>query len=351
MTDQLAITHDDLQRAVAAVQLSPAQGTAIWEQLRLAPAAPPEARAAASSDSRPRLAFENVLYYVGGLIVIGAMTLFMSLGFSSFGSGGLFLISIAYIVSFVSGANYLYFRRELHVPGGLLATAAVTVVPLAVVSFLHVSGIAAGNDFWDRSLSAEALTIVAAIVAMWRFPFAFLAVPLALAFWMLVDDLLGRVFPSDTWSREPHVALAVGAVLITVAFLLDRRTRIDYAYWLYLVAMSALAIGVTDAVDPWNSDVGTGALWVVLMLVTMSTGVLLQRRVFLVFGGLGLFAYIGNLAWEIFAGSLVLPFVLTGVGRAVIATGIWFQRNRDRLETFAMAHLPEVITSNLPTQR
>ena len=44
----------------------------------------------------PSFDFTHVLYYMGGLIAIGAMTLFMNLGWESFGGWGIFCISLAY---------------------------------------------------------------------------------------------------------------------------------------------------------------------------------------------------------------------------------------------------------------
>lgn len=44
-----------------------------------------------NSANTPRFDFTHVLYYLGGMIAIGAMTLFMNLGWESFGGMGLFL--------------------------------------------------------------------------------------------------------------------------------------------------------------------------------------------------------------------------------------------------------------------
>ena len=51
---------------------------------------------AAQSQDVPRFTFTHVLYYLGGLIAIGAMTLFMNLGWESFGGAGIFFISLLY---------------------------------------------------------------------------------------------------------------------------------------------------------------------------------------------------------------------------------------------------------------
>ncbi len=44
----------------------------------------------------PSFDFTHVLYYLGGLVAIGAMTLFMNLGWESFGGWGIFFIYLAY---------------------------------------------------------------------------------------------------------------------------------------------------------------------------------------------------------------------------------------------------------------
>ena len=59
--------------------------------------------------------------------------------------------------------------------------------------------------------------------------------------------------------------------------------------------------------------------------------VLLQRRVFVVFGAFGVFDYVGHLAWEIFEDSLLFPFVLSAVGLSIIALGILYAKNCDKI--------------------
>jgi hypothetical protein len=86
-----------------------------------------------------------------------------------------------------------------------------------------------------------------------------------------------------------------------------------------------------------------------LTLVFLS--VLLQRRVFIVFGSLGVFGYVGHLAWEIFEDSLLFPFVLSAVGLAIIALGILYARNRERLEREMLSRVPEGLRRLLPHER
>ena len=48
------------------------------------------------SADTPSFRVTHILYYLGGLIAIGAMTLFMTLGWEQFGGWGLFFIAFAY---------------------------------------------------------------------------------------------------------------------------------------------------------------------------------------------------------------------------------------------------------------
>ncbi|CAD5279234.1 conserved membrane hypothetical protein [Alteromonas sp. 38] len=76
--------------------------------------------------------FTHVLYYLGGLIAIGAMTLFMNLGWVSFGGIGIVFISLFYAAVGIKLAN-VFKVKGLFVPVGLCATFVVVLTPLAVI--------------------------------------------------------------------------------------------------------------------------------------------------------------------------------------------------------------------------
>jgi hypothetical protein len=73
--------------------------------------------------------------------------------------------------------------------------------------------------------------------------------------------------------------------------------------------------------------------------------------VFVVFGAMGVFGYVGHLAWEIFEDSLLFPFVLSTTGLAKIALGILYARNRDRIEEAVVRAVPTGIRRLLPMER
>ena len=56
-------------------------------------------------------------------------------------------------------------------------------------------------------------------------------------------------------------------------------------------------------------------------------GAAIGRRIFTVLGALGVAGYLGYLSHVLFKDSLMFPFALTGLGLALVALGIWWQRH------------------------
>jgi Ca2+/Na+ antiporter len=76
-------------------------------------------------------------------------------------------------------------------------------------------------------------------------------------------------------------------------------------------------------------------------------GAILGRRVFAVFGGLGIAGYLGHLSWSLFKDSLVFPVALSLIGFAIIWLGVLWQRHEARwavqLRGFVPGPLRELI--------
>jgi hypothetical protein len=132
------------------------------------------------ASGRSRFDLSNVAYCFGALVVNSAMGWFMS---EAPGSGvGIFSIALAYAGVFVV-AGWALRGRGLRVPGGLLATLAVCMVPLAVYGFERGTGMWMQADpgqyeeffDWIRGgwFVMAAATVAAALVALrfFRFPF------------------------------------------------------------------------------------------------------------------------------------------------------------------------------------
>ncbi len=131
-TTAVPVRLQDLQDAVAAGAISQAQAHTLWARF-CATGSPslPVQHGGALPRSGPGFGFVNVLYYFGGMVAIGAMTLFMTLGFQAMGAAGLLAIGLAYALACLKVADH-FKAKGLTVPAGILATLAVCLVPLVV---------------------------------------------------------------------------------------------------------------------------------------------------------------------------------------------------------------------------
>jgi hypothetical protein len=71
--------------------------------------------------------------------------------------------------------------------------------------------------------------------------------------------------------------------------------------------------------------------------------VFLGRKVYAVFGVIGIAIYLGDLASKVFKDSLLFPFALSAIGVAVIAAGLFYYRRQDKIAAWLDATMPEAI--------
>lgn len=344
----MRVSRKDFEWAAERGKVSASQVEEMWRAL--------EER----GSGRSRFDLPNVAYYFGALVVISAMTWFVTLGWERFGGGGIMVIALIYAVAFGAAGALLWRKRDLRIPGGLLVTAAVCMTPLAVYGFERMSGLwiqeTPGDyeDFYQWISGGwffmEATTVVAGLAALRFFRFSFLIAPVAFALWFMSMDLTPLIYGTDYYDESGYqtVSLVFGIVLLFAAFLIDRCSEEDYAFWGYLFGMMTFWGGLSLLGE--GSEVG----WFVYGLVNLGLillSVLLQRRVFVVFGAIGVFGYVGHLAWEIFEDSMLFPFALSAIGLAVIALGILYARNRERIERAVVGVMPESIRQILPNSR
>ncbi|MBZ0222350.1 MAG: hypothetical protein K8F35_04920 [Dokdonella sp.] len=299
---------------------------------------------------QPSFRFTHILYYFGGLIAIGAMSLFMTLGWEQLGGWGLCFIAIAYIVLAVSLTEYLLGRKRLAIPAGITAALAVAIVPLAVYGLQEGLGWwAQGRVYRDyhvyidwRWIMMELATLAAGAVALWRYRLPFLLMPVAVTLWYMSMDIVPFLLGDAdySWDLRRWVSLWWGLAMILVAFWIHLRSRSgkDYPFWIYLFGVLAFWGGLTSMDS--NSELGKFAYFCI-NLGMIGVGALLSRRVFVVFGGIGAAIYLGHLARTIFKDSLLFPLALSAIGLGVIYLGILWQRNEQRIVARIRALLPE----------
>ncbi len=308
----------------------------------------------------PQFNLANVAYYFGALIIIFGMAFYLTLAWERLGGGGIFILACIYILIFVMAGKYLWFKRNLKIPGGLLISVAVCIVPLAIYGLQRMLGIWPDGDpgnyrnyhIWIKAswFYMEVGTIMAALLALRWIRFPFLTLPIAYSLWYLSMDLTPLIFGKEqfTWNQRCLVSFWFGIVNLIVAFLIDRRmsrSQGDFAFWLYLSGLMAFWGGLTFM----NSGDELGRfLYFLINLFLILLSVLLRRRVFVVFGGLGIITYLGHLSYTVFKDSLLFPIALSGVGLLMILGGVQYQKYSTTWEAWLHHSLPEFLLQLLP---
>lgn len=343
----MQLQKEDLSWAAAQGLLNAGQADELWAAL--------EQRSA----GRPKFDAANVLYYFGALIIIGAMSFFMTLGWETFGGRGIFFVSAGYAVIFVLCGHQLW-KREMFVPGGLLITVAVCMAPLAIYGLEQWTG------FWPQEskgtyrdyhiwvsgswIVMELGTILAALLALRAYPFPFLTAPIAFSMWYMSMDLTPLIFGESyfSWEQRKLVSAWFGLGMLLVSYVVDRRMKQDFSFWLYLFGLMIFwgALSSMDSGSELNRFI-----YCLINLGLIVLSVLLERRAFIVFGALGVFGYLGHLAWQVFEDSLLFPFALTALGLALIGLGVAYQRHRAGIHQAILGVVPAQLLWLLPGER
>jgi hypothetical protein len=347
----MKIDKQDLDWAASQGLITQPQADTLWQAL-----------SSHVTDERPQFNFANVAFYFGALIIISAMTWLMSLAWESFGGGGIFLLAIAYGFCFTLAGSSLYFRQNLKVPGGLLFAVAVCMTPLAIYGLQRWTGFWVQGDpgtyrdyyVWVKGswFLMELGTIIVGLIALLFVRFPFLTAPIAFSLYFMSMDLTPLIFGKNdfTWNQRLLVSMWFGIACIVVAYLVDiriRRRNGDFAFWLHLFGLMAFWFGITLM---GNSNEFQKFIYCLINLGLMLLSVVLRRKVFIVFGAMGVFGYLSHLAYSVFKDSLLFPFALTVLGLSIIYLGVLYQRQSRNIERLFEGLLPQNVRQFFPRE-
>jgi len=102
----------------------------------------------------------------------------------------------------------------------------------------------------------------------------------------------------------------------------------DFAFWCYLFGLMAFWGGLTSMDS--DSEVNR-FIYLLVNIGLIAIALFLKRSAFLVFGAMGVYAYIGHLAYTVFEDSFLFPFVLAFLGLTMILVTVWAQSYLRRL--------------------
>ena len=331
----MKITKQKLELAVAEEIISQAQAEKLFDFLKSLPS------------TGPIFDLTHVLYYLGGLIAIGAMTLFMNLGWESFGGWGIFFISLAY-----AGIGFKlaeHFQKKGHaIPAGICATFVVALTPLAIYGLQQAMGWWPDASIYREYhqyikwhwLYLELGTLAVGIIISWVYRYPFLQMPIAVTLWYMSMDIAAMLADGrPDFELRALVSMYFGLAMTLTAFWVDIRSSKsgDYAFWLYLFGVIAFWGGMTS--QDSDSEIAK-FIYCCINLLLIGIGVTLVRRVFVIFGAIGCALYLGHLADEVFKDSWLFPIALTAIGLGIIYLGLLWQKNENTITNKVRAYLP-----------
>lgn len=189
----------------------------------------------------------------------------------------------------------------------------------------------------------EFATLAAGTIALWRYRLPFMVMPVAVTLWYMSMDLTPFLFGGDAAQffsdRGKLVSMWFGIAMTLVAFWVDVRSlkSKDFAFWLYVYGVLTFWGGLSsmDSNSEFNKF-----LYCCINLSLIALGAALSRRVFAVFGGIGVALYLGHLSHTVFKDSMLFPVALTAIGLLVVAAGVYWQRHETRIGTWLRSFLP-----------
>lgn len=356
--DARRFNEGDLVAARDAGVLTGASHAALVAFLRKRQEDTAEHRVESRQPHSPAVRFDltHVLWYAGSLVVMLAMGVFTTEAFNRLGGAALAATGVLYGAGFLALCHYLWHVRGLRTPGGLAATVAVAMVPLAIYGIQDMQGFWPGSDGgpghfrdffpWINSswVWMELGTIAAAALVLYFYPFPFITFVAAVALWFLSMDLAGWFTPGRVADFELRrdVSFWFGLALVLVAWIIDLRwrSRGDFAFWLHLAGAAAFWGGLSwrESSSEWNAF-----LYCLINIGLVLFSVLADRRIYAVLGGLGIAIYLGHLAYDVFEDVLWFSFALSGIGVAIIGLGLLYHKHHDALIRAVDAWLPEAV--------
>lgn len=348
----IQLSRQQLDDAVVRQIVSATQAEQLWKLWQTNPAVGIEAA---------RFQFSHILYYFGGLLAMGAMSVFMTMGWNRYGPWALTAIAVCYGFLVWKVGDWLLRDKQQSIPAGILFALVIVLVPLAMYGFFL------GMGWWPEDthfrdyhaysrwywLFLELGTLAAGCLLFWCYRLPFILMPLAVTLWYFSMDAAGWLilgmhsspdsysfYSGAEWEFRKWFSVAFGLAQLVFAGLVDYRSRRgpDYAFWLYLFGLIAFWGGLTSL----NSDSELGKfIYCLINVGLILAGAVLGRRMFAVFGGIGVYAYLGHLAGRVFRDSMMFPLALSVLGLVIIALGVWWHKHGEALGNQLRQHLPQ----------
>jgi hypothetical protein len=347
----MQIDPDTLREAVDRGVLTEPEARALWAHLEAE-----QAQAGGQASTGAPLAWLQPpmpawSLALAALLVAVASAFAILVAFDRFAWTGLAVTAATLSGSLLAAGRHRH-RRSGGALADLFISAAVLLSAVAVHGLVRAlghgtadTGLPLADWLLGPWLPVHATAIAAAALGIRSFRVPFLSAVIAAATWFAAQDAAPVLFGEDpAWGQRALLSSLSGVVLLAAGLAVDRRTREDHAFWLYLPGLLAFSAGLTTLQAESHLSL---ALVVVLHLGLVAASLLLQRRSFAVAGALGLAAVAGHLADDLLDAK-ALSFALTAIALGVIGLGLLYHLRREQLEVRLAALVPARLRRLLP---
>jgi hypothetical protein len=285
-------------------------------------------------DRVPRFDPPNVLWYFGAISATVAANAVVAGTGAAHRGAWIFLVALVFLAS-AAALSAAALRLGLWIPAGVLAAAAVGLVPAAVVGFEHLIGTWPNDPraldpfrgFVGSLFTVTAVTAAAGLLAFWLVRFAFVLLAVAVSGVLGIQLLLPALVTHPGVSDHMTTLIVTGAAFVVVGMLNDARRHRRAAFWWHVVGLFAVAnglvyyVGVNPVLPGHHSAVWA---WVAMLLVGAALVVAsfpIARATWAAFGVAGLYApalhYVGEAS-----GAWRAPLLMVFVSLGLIVAGI-----------------------------
>jgi hypothetical protein len=351
----MQLSREALRQAVERGILTAPEADALWTHLAgepeavtrgpwaAAPVASPPFSAAAQAAPWKPLAAALAVAVVAAALLLGA--------FDRYGFGGLAVAAGTLAGTLLAAGRHRHLKSGGAL-GHVFISSAVLFATLAVHGLVRALGhgtVVGGGALRDWLLGSwfpvQATAVAATVLALRSFRIPFLSAILAASIWFAAQDAAPVLFGDDPgWGQRALLSALTGLVLLAAGLAVDRRTRDDHAFWLYLPGLLALSGGLVT----WHAASESAVLAVlVINAALVLASLLLQRRSFAVAGALGMAAAAGHLADDLLDAQ-ALSFALAAIALAVIGLALLYHLHHHRLERLLASRVPPPLRRLLP---
>ncbi len=337
------IQQHDMTDAVNAKLISSEQASQLWSFWQT------------QHKDTPGFNLTHVMYYFGGILAISAVTLFVTQAWEHWRGMPLFICSvILFAIGFLLSRYFI--KTNLVIPAGIMSTFSLAVVPLAVYNIQVVLGffpdqIYQYHGFHDwinwRWMPMEVITLFVGVVMLYLYNFPFLLFPVSICLWYMSMDLFCLLTMVDDYHSRSLFSLFFGILIIAAAIYMDFKydeNKKDYAFWLYIFGVLAFWGGLTSL----DSSSELNKFFYCLINIGMILiSVILNRRVFAIFGTIGVLGYLGHLSFTIFSDSLGFPVALVLLGILIILLATRWSRIEKSMIELLQGYIPHKILKRM----